>query len=87
MTIEKKVIYNLTLDSDEKADLLKYLTAVKTANSIRICGVVNCSGMSCSECPFNDITDLESKMGDLMGRFLVAYRTLQKDNPSLPLID
>ena len=87
MKFEKKVVYNITLDSDEKANLVKHLTAVKTANSNGICGLVNCGGISCAECPFNDLTELESQMEDLMEKFLKAYRTLQKDNPSLPLID
>ena len=87
MKYEKKVIYNLTLDSDEKAGILKYMTAVKNANSTELCEIINCGDINCSERPFNDLTDLESQMHDIIIKFLITYRTLQKDNPNLPSID
>ena len=87
MKIEKKVVYNLTLDSDEKAEILKRMTAIKNATTGSFCNSVNCVSIPCSECPFNNLSDIEGQIDELMEKFLKEYRTLQKDNPSLPLID
>jgi hypothetical protein len=87
MKIEKKIVYDLTLGSDEKADILKRMTAIKNVNNDSFCNSVHCGNISCSECPFNDLTNLENQMSELIEKFLKEYRALQKDNPSLPSID
>ena len=87
MKIEKKTIYNITLDSDEKNELSRYLSAAKSATQGSICESVTCNGVACADCPFNEITELEEAMYTATTKFLEAYRALQKDNPSLPLID
>jgi hypothetical protein len=87
MKIEQKIVYNLTLDSDEKAEILKRMTAIKNATIGSFCNSVSCCGINCSECPFNNLTDIEDRIDELVETFLKEYRALQKDNPSLPSID
>ncbi len=87
MKIEKKVIHAITLDTDEKTALSNHLTAVQNATKSSICESISCGGITCADCPFNALTDLEEKMWEATQEFLKSYRAFQKDNPSLPSIN
>ena len=83
MKVTTKTIHTVKFTEEELTELKKYAEVIKTINTTSICACVNCTGIDCSNCPLNAISDAE----DHLPSFIQAYREAQINYPDLPSID